>query len=122
MPTRRNIASRSAGMYGCKHVPKAALVVAAVSLFAQDHDHARVVHGVPGGVPQFCANPTATSVASGSWSEPATWSGGRIPGAADRVAISAGQQVVYDASSEIVSLDLRGHLKFATHRNTKLKT
>jgi len=109
-------------MSGYQHILKAALALAAVSLFGQQHDHARVVHGVPGGVPQFCANPTATSVTSGSWSDPATWSGGKVPGAADRVAISAGHQVAYDSSSEIACLDLQGHLKFATDRNTRLKT
>jgi len=100
------------------------VLVFAVTLAAQDHNHARMVHGVPGGVPDFCANPTVTSVASGAWSDAATWSAKRVPGADDRVAIGAGHIVVYDVASDakIGCVDVRGHLSFATETNTRLKT
>ncbi len=100
----------------------AILLVFAVTLAAQEHNHARMVHGVPGGVPDFCANPTVTSAASGAWSDAATWSSKKVPSANDRVAIAAGNNVVYDASSEVKCLDVRGHLSFATAANTRLKT
>jgi len=83
----------------------AILLVFAVTLAAQEHNHARMVHGVPGGVPDFCGNPTVTSAASGAWSDAATWSPKKVPGAMDRVAIAAGHNVVYDASSEVKCLD-----------------
>src|SRR6266849_665285 len=60
------------------------VIAAAVVLPAQDmHNHALEVHGVPGGVPEFCPNPTITSVASGAWSNPATSSTKRAPAAGD---------------------------------------
>ena len=96
----------------------------AVALAAQDHQHARMVHGVPGGVPELCADATIGSVANGAWSNPATWSAKRVPGADDRVNIAAEHNVVYDVSSDakIACVDVRGHLSFATGANTRLKT
>jgi hypothetical protein len=95
-----------------------------VTLLAQDHNHARMVHGVPGGVPNFCAHPTVISVTSGLWSDPGTWSSKSVPGVNDRVAITADYEVVYDTSSDlkIGCIDLRGHLSFATDASTRLKT
>ena len=97
---------------------------AAVTLLAQDHNHNRMIHGVPGGVPEFCANPTAVSTADGAWSNPATWASKKVPGAEDRVAIAAGHSVVYDAVSDakIACIDVRGHLSFSTESSTRLKT
>src|SRR5258708_36938562 len=94
------------------------------ALAAQDHNHARMIHGVPGGVPDFCANPTVSSAGSGAWSNPATWSDRKVPGAEDRVAIGAGHDVTYHTVSDvrIPCIDLRGHLSFATQANTRLKT
>jgi hypothetical protein len=100
----------------------AILFALAVTLAAQDHNHARMVHGVPGGVPDFCASPTVTSVASGAWSDPATWSTKRVPSATDRVAIAPGHTVVYDSLSEEKCVDVRGHLSFAPAASTRLKT
>jgi hypothetical protein len=39
------------------------------------------------------------SVQSGKWSDPATWSAGGIPGAADAVTITAGDTVIYDLAA-----------------------
>ena len=99
-------------------------LLAAVTLLAQGHDHTRMIHGVPGGVPEFCANPTAVSTADGAWSNPATWAGRKVPGAEDRVAIATGHNVVYDAVSDarIACIDVRGHLSFSTESSTRLKT
>ena len=88
------------------------------------HNHARDVHGVPGGVPEFCSQPTVTSVAAGAWSNPATWSTGKVPAADSRVAISKSHDVVYDAVSDarLACVDIRGRLRFRTDANTRMKT
>jgi len=99
-------------------------LVFTAALMAQDHNHARMIHGVPGGVPDFCAHPTVASAASGAWSDAATWSTKKVPGADDRVSIGAGHSVVYDVSSavKISCIDLHGQLSFATGASTMLKT
>jgi hypothetical protein len=87
------------------------------------HDHTPAVSGVPLGVPYFCAHPTVTSAATGGWSDPRTWSGGRVPGARDRVEISAGHVVTLDVASD-AALDcvaIDGQLRFETTTNTRLK-
>src|SRR6476619_6133764 len=38
-------------------------------------------------IPRFVANPTISSVRSGDWNDPATWSAGRVPADNDRVLI-----------------------------------
>jgi hypothetical protein len=99
-------------------------LIFAATLAAQDHNHNRMIHGVPGGVPEFCAGPTTSSAASGAWSNPATWSAKKVPGAGDRVLVGAGHDVVYNVSNDatIACVELRGHLRFATDVNTRLKT
>lgn len=91
---------------------------------AQDHSHSRNVHGVPGGVPEFCAGPTVTSTASGNWSDAAAWSTKKVPVAGDRVLVSAGHNITYDAvnDAKISCIEVRGHMRFATGKNTRLKT
>ena len=39
------------------------------------------------------------SAKSGPWSEPATWEGGKLPAAGDKVLIRPGHAVAYDVSS-----------------------
>jgi len=92
-------------------------------LAQQAHDHNLHVHGVPGGVPELCANPTVTAVADGAWSNPATWSTHRAPGVNDRIAIGPGHSVLYDTVSDIkiACIDVRGRLSFKTDANTRLK-
>src|SRR5579883_2359740 len=62
------------------------------------------------------------SVHSGKWSDPATWSGRRVPAAGDRVQIRAGDHVVYDVNSDqaIRMVHVAGTLTFARDRNTRL--
>jgi hypothetical protein len=110
------------------------MLLVPAALLAQDHQpdqkmnqmaHGpRVVHGVPGGVPEFCAHPTVMSVANGNWSDPATWSTKKVPGAEDRVSLATGNSIVYDAVSDatLACIDVRGHLSFSTNTNTRLKT
>jgi G8 domain len=80
------------------------------------------VNAVGGGIPIFCASPTATAVADGRWSAPATWSSGAVPSAGAKVLIPAGRQVAYDAesASAVQCVEVRGQLAFDTGRNTKL--
>lgn len=96
----------------------------AVAATAQTaHDHAMAVNGVPGGLPMFCANPTVTSVASGAWSSPTTWSTRRVPGTNDKVLIANGHAITYDVASDakLQCIELRGRLSFRTDANTRMK-
>jgi hypothetical protein len=86
------------------------------------HPHTPAVSGMPHGIPLLCAEPTVSSVASGAWSDPATWSTRRVPGPNDRVAIPAGRAVTYDTSSEAAldCVEVRGRLAFAATSSTRL--
>ncbi|MGH7858270.1 MAG: G8 domain-containing protein, partial [Candidatus Binatia bacterium] len=75
-------------------------------------------------IPDFGASPTIASVASGPWSDPLTWSAGRIPATGDVVDISTGTTVVYDVVSgariATVEVEAGGMLRFRTDAATKL--
>src|ERR1051326_2530632 len=62
------------------------------------------------------------SAASGPWSAAATWAGGKLPAAGDRVLIREGHQVVYDVKSDaaIRAINIAGVLSFASDRDTQL--
>jgi hypothetical protein len=67
---------------------------------------------------------TATHVAvkSGSWFDPATWQGGKIPNDGARAYIPEGFSVTYDGESaaRLKTLRVDGTLQFAADRNTKM--
>jgi G8 domain len=91
---------------------------------AQDfHDHTPAVSGVPQGVPYFCATPTVTSISSGSWSESKTWSTGKVPAGNDKVRISSGHTVTFDAAMDarLNCVEVDGILRFSTNQNTRMK-
>src|SRR5215213_2445696 len=95
-----------------------------VAAFAQPvHEHAMPVNAVGGGVPYFCASPTATAMADGPWSSPGTWSNRAIPAAGAKVLIPAGRQVTYDVvgGDTVQCVEVRGRMAFDTERNTRLK-
>jgi hypothetical protein len=71
-----------------------------------DHAHTPAVSGVPLGVPYFCSRPTATSKASGLWSEPETWSSRKVPGANDKVVIAEGHVVTFNVLSDLTNARL----------------
>jgi hypothetical protein len=79
---------------------------------------------VPLSIPDFGAQPTIYSVASGDWSNPATWSAGRIPGAGDIVDINPGTTVTYDVNStaalNTLEIQPTGTLTFRTDINTQV--
>lgn len=69
------------------------------------------------------ADATITSVKSGAWSSPSTWSGNRIPGANDEVAIVAGHDVLYDVvDSKIHGMTVTGTITFDPNKSVKLDT
>jgi len=76
-------------------------------------------------IPDFCASPTISSVQNGPWSNPATWSLGRVPGANDAVRIASGTDVSYDRVSDEALTCLKvvegGQLRFTPTVNTRLK-
>jgi parallel beta-helix repeat protein len=73
-------------------------------------------------IPDFAANPTATAVTSGTWSNPATW-GGSVPGTADIVDIPAGIAVTVadqSAQAQVVGIRSGGSLVFDPSVPTRL--
>jgi hypothetical protein len=59
---------------------------------------------------------------SGAWSDPATWEGGKVPSAGQRVQIRSTHKVVYDVKADqaIRSIHIAGTLSFARDRDTRL--
>jgi peroxiredoxin len=67
------------------------------------------------------AHPTVESVRDGRWTDPATWSTGRVPAPGDRVRVSGGTAVVFDAAdARVVCVSVDGTLTFATATDTRL--
>src|SRR5438477_11938572 len=62
------------------------------------------------------------SAKSGDWSSPATWDGGKVPGAGSRVLIRTGHAVRYDVVSRHVIrvVHVAGTLTLRHDRNTLL--
>jgi hypothetical protein len=99
-----------------------ALVVCAVVVSAQEHQHLAAASGVPHGVPRFCPSPTITSVASGAWSNPRTWSPARLPAPGDAVLVARDTTLAYDvvADAALACVDVEGTLAFRTDIDTRL--
>lgn len=62
------------------------------------------------------------SAQSGPWSAAATWEGGKVPAAGDKVQVRTGHTVTYDVKSEQVirSIHVGGTLTFARDKDTRL--
>ncbi len=69
------------------------------------------------------ADHTKTTTGSGNWSSTATWHPAGVPGAADRVVVSAGHTVTYDVVSDAALGWVRvdGELTFRTGGSSRLK-
>lgn len=62
----------------------------------------------------------AVTARSGAWTNPATW-GGTLPRSQEKAEIRAGHEVTFDAASaEVAELTVRGTLRIARDRATKL--
>jgi hypothetical protein len=94
----------------------------ALAQTAHQH-HAFPANAVGGGVPYFCAAPTVSAARNGRWSDPATWSTNKVPGADAKVLIAAGRDVVYDveADATLRCIELHGRLAFSTDVNTRMR-
>ena len=75
-------------------------------------------------IPNFGYTPTIVSVASGNWSDPNTWSLGRLPTDGDIVDIMPGNTVIYDVNSSVVlntiAIQDTGILRFRTDIDTQV--
>jgi hypothetical protein len=62
------------------------------------------------------------SAKNGSWSEPSTWEGGKVPPVGARVQVRSGHVVTYDVNSDqaIPAIHIAGRLSFARDRTTRL--
>jgi hypothetical protein len=100
-------------------LPALALSVLAL-IAAATRGHSPADHA--GGSGKENLPPVIRSAASGPWSAPATWQGGKVPGSGARVLIRAGHRVVYDVMSDraIRGLNIAGTLSFAPDRDTRL--
>ncbi|UWR01198.1 type I secretion C-terminal target domain-containing protein (plasmid) [Rhodobacteraceae bacterium S2214] len=67
-------------------------------------------------------NATHTAISSGDWTDPATWSGGRVPGAEARVYIPADLEVIYNARSDdpLDTIRVDGTLSWTKTQDTKM--
>lgn len=73
-------------------------------------------------IPNFAGAPTIRSVASGAWSDPATWDAGRVPAAADVASVEAGHVVaVTDTAAVAGVVGVSGTLRFAPGGATRLE-
>src|SRR5262245_57654922 len=68
------------------------------------------------------ADQVVNSTSSGPWSAAATWAGGKVPGAGDKVLVKPGHAVIYDAKSTDVirGITVAGTLSFAPDKDTEL--
>ena len=73
-------------------------------------------------IPRFVAQPTISTIRSGSWDDPGVWSLGRVPADHDRVAITGNTSVNYGivGNARLDGLEIDGVLSFSTSQNTRL--
>src|SRR5205823_10854837 len=68
-------------------------------------------------------NVNSSAVKGGRWSDPATWSGRKVPGEGAAVTIDKDMDVVLDVSPPALrSLTLSGKLSFADNKDLELTT
>ncbi|MGB3298589.1 MAG: G8 domain-containing protein, partial [Phormidesmis sp.] len=87
-----------------------------MSRMAHSPDHAALDKLIAG------ATPTHTAVKSGAWSDPTTWSSGKVPGNDAKVFIGEGFTVTYDqiGMDRLKTIAIEGDLKFAADQDTQL--
>jgi hypothetical protein len=79
--------------------------------------------GLPNGIPNPCVVPSVTSVQSGPWNQPSTWSINRVPASGDRVFVSPGTLVQYSTISDEKPscIAIGGAVQFSTTTSTRLR-
>ena len=99
-----------------------ALLAWGASVLAQDHTHIPPASGIAHGIPRVCVAANVTSVASGPWSSPTTWSTRQVPTTGAQILITKGTQVSYDVVSDdaLTCVDVEGVLAFRTDRATRM--
>lgn len=92
-------------------------MLAAVSSPNAHNEHLAVMKLVP------ITSNTRQVIKSGTWSDPATWSGGETPKANEDIYVPESKSLLVDTNSETNMRTVRvdGAIKFATNRNVKLK-
>lgn len=95
------------------------LTTVAVALLAVSAEGAS---GLPATGQAVKGLPLVRSVRSGLWSAPATWEGGKVPGAGARVQVRTAHTVTYDLKSGRItrSVHVAGTLTFARDKDTRL--
>ena len=75
------------------------------------------------GPSKLFAATTVFSVQSGQWSNPSTWSNGKVPTTGDSITINRGHVVTYDTFSNDVlgEVDISGTLIFSRSTDTRLR-
>jgi hypothetical protein len=97
-------------------------VVIAMRIAIPSDAAAQGIHTPHDHVPNFAANPTIRSAASGAWSSPTTWSPARLPAASDVVSIA--HTVTYDSTSgdaSVIGIEAGGVLRFSVSQSTQLR-
>lgn len=98
--------------------------IATVSIAVQPGASGDFIETAHDKIPNFGANPTIISIHSGNWSDPNTWSLGRLPTTGDVVSIKSGFAVTYDVISndalKTVAIQAGGSLIFRTDVSTRL--
>ncbi|MGB0133422.1 Ig-like domain-containing protein [Dokdonella sp.] len=85
---------------------------------ASHHEHdASMLDGLLGGFV-----PTHTAVASGAWSNPATWAGGQVPGEDAEVLVASGINVTYSGigNARLDRVVVDGSLRFAHDASSRI--
>src|SRR3989442_612093 len=98
--------------------------LSSVAWAQEAHNHSREVHGVPGGVPDFCGHRTVGRGGAGVCSTPASGSTGKTRAGGNKSLPPARHDVVYDALSDakLACVEVRGRLRFRADANTRMKT
>ena len=98
------------------------LLIATVAAFTLTIPVYAQIHTTNDHIPDFCSSTNISSTGNGRWSNPATWSPSRVPGANDRVLIAAGTSVTFDVQqgAALQCVGIHGQLLFDTAVNTRL--
>jgi uncharacterized repeat protein (TIGR01451 family) len=122
--TLTNTATVNAGNEASANQNQSASSSITVSAGSSGEDHDPYITTPYDKIPNFGQYPTIYSVKSGNWSDPTTWSLGRVPTTGDIVSIDGATTVTYDtvstAAINTVVIQSGGTLTFRTDVSTEL--